>query len=232
MRLSGAIRAHGREVPAMNLGTNTLQRTASGLVAGLLALTMLFVVGSASAASASASASTSDTVSAPTGSVAKNANGKMKSTVTGKTAGGGKLSGTFTPLKFKQADGALVAKGVLHGVIKAADGTKSTFTTIRSLEVTQINGATLEDLAISSGAASACDILNLVLGPLDLNVLGLEVHLKKVVLDIVAVTGAGNLLGNLLCAVAGLLDGGLLAGLLGQLTTLLNQILAALGLGI
>ena len=125
-----------------------------------------------------------------------------------------------------------MVKGVLDGVITAADGTKSTFTTIKSLDVTKINGSTLADSAVSSGAASACDILNLVLGPLDLNVLGLEVHLKQVVLDIVAVTGAGNLLGNLLCAVAGLLDGGPLAGLLGQLSTLLNQILAALGLGI
>ena len=51
------------------------------------------------------------------------------------------------------------------------------------------------------------------------------------VIDIVAVTGAGNLLGNLLCAVTGLLDGGL-SGLLGRLTTLLNQILAQLGLGL
>lgn len=72
-----------------------------------------------------------------------------------------------------------------------------------------------------------------MLGPLDLNVLGLQVSLQRVVLDIVAVSGAGQLLGNLLCAVAGLLDGGgLLAGLLGQLTTLLNQILGALNLGV
>ena len=46
-----------------------------------------------------------------------------------------------------------------------------------------------------------------MLGPLDLNLLGLEVHLDPVVLDIVAQPGPGNLLGNLLCAVAGLLDG-------------------------
>ena len=71
-----------------------------------------------------------------------------------------------------------------------------------------------------------------MLGPLDLNVLGLEINLQRVVLDIIAVAGAGNLLGNLLCAVAGLLDGGPLAGLLGQLGTLLNQILAALNLGV
>ena len=83
-----------------------------------------------------------------------------------------------------------------------------------------------------SGKAAACDILNLVLGPLDLNVLGLQVSLQRVVLDIVAVAGAGQLLGNLLCAVAGLLDGGPLAGLLGQLSTLLNQILGLLNLGV
>ena len=71
-----------------------------------------------------------------------------------------------------------------------------------------------------------------MLGPLELNLLGLKVNLNRVVLDIVAVTGAGNLLGNLLCAVTGLLDGGPLAGLLGQLNNLLNQILDALNLGI
>lgn len=71
-----------------------------------------------------------------------------------------------------------------------------------------------------------CDILNLVLGPLDLDLLGLQVHLDQIVLDIVAESGAGNLLGNLLCAVAGLLDDG---GALSGLTDLLNQILGALG---
>ena len=51
-------------------------------------------------------------------------------------------------------------------------------------------------------------------------------------LDIIAATGAGNLLGNLLCAITGLLDGGPLAGLLGQLNALLNQILDVLNLGV
>jgi len=48
-------------------------------------------------------------------------------------------------------------------------------------------------------------------------------------LNITAVPGAGNLLGNLLCAVANLLNGGGgLSTLLTQLTNLLNQILGAL----
>ena len=63
----------------------------------------------------------------------------------------------------------------------------------------------------------ACPILHLDLGPLDLNLLGLHVHLNEVVLDIEAIPGPGNLLGNLLCAVAGLLDGVDLGGVLGNL---------------
>jgi hypothetical protein len=64
-----------------------------------------------------------------------------------------------------------------------------------------------------------------VLGPLHLDLLGLVVDLNQVHLTITAVPGAGNLLGNLLCAVANLLNGG---GTLGGLSTLLNQILAIL----
>jgi len=75
----------------------------------------------------------------------------------------------------------------------------------------------------------ACDIITLALGPLDLDVLGLRVALSPVDLLIEAIPGAGNLLGNLLCAVAGLLDGGLLgnllSNLLGAVTDLLNALL-------
>jgi hypothetical protein len=67
-----------------------------------------------------------------------------------------------------------------------------------------------------------CQILNLVLGPLDLNLLGLRVQLNRVLLNITAVACSGNLLGNLLCAVAHLLDG---PGFLANVAALLNQIL-------
>ena len=74
-----------------------------------------------------------------------------------------------------------------------------------------------------------CAILHLELGPLDLNLLGLEVELDDcangpVTVDITAVTGQGNLLGNLLCQ---LLDGGLI-NLGGTLQGLLNQIIGLL----
>ena len=64
-----------------------------------------------------------------------------------------------------------------------------------------------------------------MLGPLDLNLLGLEVHLNRVVLDIVGQPGPGNLLGNLLCAIAGLLDRN---GVLTEISQILNAILALL----
>jgi hypothetical protein len=82
---------------------------------------------------------------------------------------------------------------------------------------------------------TTCPILHLELGPLDLDLLGLQVHLDRVVLDITAVPGPGNLLGNLLCAIAGLLDGvdlgGVLGNLLQQLIDALIRLLQGLGGG-
>jgi hypothetical protein len=126
-----------------------------------------------------------------------------------------------------------MVKGVVQGVVHKA-GPDTTFTAIRSVPVKKINGQHLSRADAKSLVSNRapCNILHLVLGPLDLNLLGLVVHLNQVVLDITAVPGAGNLLGNLLCAVAGLLDGTPLAGLLGQIAGLLNQILAALNLGV
>ena len=83
------------------------------------------------------------------------------------------------------------------------------------------------DLAQTNGS---CQILDLVLGPLDLDLLGLQVHLNTVHLNITAQSGPGELVGNLLCAIAGLLDGGLpLNTVLGQIAALLNQLLGILG---
>jgi len=76
--------------------------------------------------------------------------------------------------------------------------------------------------ALAAPAAS-CSILNLVIGPIDLNLLGLQITTDQIVLNISAIPGAGNLLGNLLCAVANLLNSPSQ-----QLAALLNQILAIL----
>jgi hypothetical protein len=74
-----------------------------------------------------------------------------------------------------------------------------------------------------------CPILNLVLGPLNLDLLGLTVFLDTVTLVIGAEPG-GGLLGDLLCAVANLLNplGGILGSLL-EIADLLNQIIDIIG---
>lgn len=136
--------------------------------------------------------------------------------VQGTDGAGNVLNGLLTITSFATQGNQLVAQGVLNGTLTMADGTPNAVT---NLPVT---------VPVASVDPS-CAILNLVLGPLDLNLLGLTIHLNQVVLNITAVPGNGNLLGNLLCAVANLLNGGgPLSTLLTQLQTLLNSILAAL----
>jgi hypothetical protein len=136
--------------------------------------------------------------------------------VQGTDAAGDAFSGIVTITSFATQGNQLVAQGLLNGTLTKADGT-----------VNSIAGQAVT-LPVS-GIDPDCQILNLVLGPLDLNLLGLTIHLNQVVLNITAVPGAGNLLGNLLCDVANLLNGGgAVSTLLTQLQTLLNQILAAL----
>lgn len=78
-------------------------------------------------------------------------------------------------------------------------------------------------LALDGSPGAVCDILNLAVGPLHLEVLGLVVDLDDcnggpVTVDITAMPGEGKLLGNLLCAVAGLLDSGI------DLGSILNEL--------
>jgi hypothetical protein len=105
-----------------------------------------------------------------------------------------------------------VLQGVLDGTCTAtADPTR--FVTVSNQAV----NIPVADLA----AQQSCRILDLTLGPLHLDLLGLVVDLSQVDLDITAVPGAGNLLGNLLCAIAGLLG----QGQTNVVARLLNQLL-------
>jgi len=212
-------------------------------VAAILAAAL--VVPTASVGADSALASQTHPASSP---AAASSAGRMIAHVTGTAAHHQHLRGTFMPKHFSVRHGRLMVTGVLHGVV-TGKGSPTHFTTTRTFPVRRVDGVALRSLRGAAGragrqatpslatgqgsnavnaAAPACGILNLTLGPLDLNLLGLQVHLDRVVLNVTAQSGAGNLLGNLLCSVAGLLDGGPLAGLLGQLSSLLNQILGAL----
>jgi hypothetical protein len=77
-------------------------------------------------------------------------------------------------------------------------------------------------------AGNSCAILSLDLGPINLNLLGLVVRTNQIQLRIDAVQGPGNLLGNLLCGITGILNpsGALANTPLGQLAQILNALLA------
>jgi hypothetical protein len=125
-------------------------------------------------------------------------------------------------------NGRMVASGVLRG--KAGNQNVN-----QVFENAPLN---LTDTAPVPGVAAVrapnepgvCDVLFLDLGPLFLDLLGLTVDLAPVVLDIDAVPGPGNLLGNLLCALTGLLDpdlglGDLLNNTIQSILNAINQLL-------
>jgi len=193
-------------------------------VAALCAATVMtaFVPGPAVGAPSASATSTASAASDAAQSDRKQ--GTYTSKVRGTFGREGTVRGTFSPERFVAQRGEVFAVGVLDATLRRGNGElvgKATRTVSIPVQSASTDGAR---------GGAGCDILNLVLGPLDLNLLGLEIHLNRVVLDIVAVPGAGNLLGNLLCAVAGLLDGTGLNNLqLLRLSNLLNRILGLLG---
>ena len=209
------------------MNVRSINRPFAVLVSVLVTVSLALMAGSAASAP-SVSSATAESSARP---VAQNGQGHLASRIVGTTANGRSVTGKFTPIHFSKRDGKVKVRGMLMGVVHQADGSTRTFGVMRTMRVKSINGAPARTGAAGLRAAATCDILNLVLAPLDLDLHGLQVHLDRVVLNIVAQTGAGNLLGNLLCAVTGLLDGGL-NGLLGRLTRLLNRILGQLGLGL
>lgn len=132
--------------------------------------------------------------------------------IVGTLPGGGTFTGVLNVTNLVFQNGQLLASGTLVGTATQAGGTI----------VTAINQTFTNVLVGLLGTAGSCKILVLdIPGGLTLDVLGLVVDLAPVNLEIRAERGPGNLLGNLLCALVGLLDqGGPLAGIL----NLLNQI--------
>jgi len=193
------------------------------VLAATLALAVVALVGGGGAQAASAQTITNEF-------------GTLKtSKVTGHTSKGATFAGKYRVTKFVTRNGHLKAVGHLSGTLtKKSGATKAVSERVRmpvNMSATRAaNTASALPTTSSTASTSAvsCDVLHLVLGPLDLDLLGLVVHLDKVVLDITAVPGAGALLGNLLCAVVGLLDGTGIGGLSGILTNLLNAILGIL----
>jgi hypothetical protein len=188
------------------------------VTASALTLSMGIGVPAIMATSASAATNSGSAARVTTAAAAKS----ITSTVTGtftNADGKGTFNGTFTPTSFRVVNGALAAVGTVKGTLTDANG--SSLGSVSQTATLPIHTTGASGAAVP--AAAACNVLNLVLGPLNLNLLGLVVTLNQVHLNITAVPG--SLLGDLLCDVANLLNSG---GALSSIASLLNQILAAL----
>ena len=172
--------------------------------------------------------------------------------VSGVLSDGGTFAGTFTArrLSIDEATRQLSMTGILSGVATLADGSTENVTQLftTTLDMTSSRNMSSNDVKmhnvsqvpgceVTAGTSmfqqasyvrqvqASCDVLFLDLGPISLDLLGLTVDLSQVILDVNAVTGPGNLLGNLLCGLLGLLDG---VALIGAITTFLDNINAIL----
>jgi len=139
--------------------------------------------------------------------------------VAGTLAGGGTFAGSLNVTSLNFQNGDLLATGTLTGTVtRIIDG---------ATVVTQVTQTFTNVLLGLTSNGGQCRILTLDLGPLNLDLLGLIVDLSAVSLDITAQSGPGNLLGNLLCALVGLLDNP--NALLGDILDLLGNINRILG---
>jgi hypothetical protein len=176
----------------------------------MLAVTVVAALGLSTVGAGTASAAPS-APAAPTAEVSTPVTGSF----TDASGGAGTFAGSFTPTKFAAKDGNLLATGTLTGTLTDSAGA-------------DVGSVTQTVNAPTAVALATCRVLDLVLGPLHLDLLGLVVDLNQVHLVINAQSGPGNLLGNLLCAIAGLLDGTPTAPTLAAILNFLLALLAQL----
>jgi hypothetical protein len=117
--------------------------------------------------------------------------------VSGETENGGTFDGVIRGGQVTVQDGEAVLSGVLQGTVTNPDGSTERVSQ-------QFSGVPLA--VFNGGDAESCQILFLDVGPIFLDLLGLQVDLSPIQLDVTAVPGPGNLLGNLLCGLVGILD--------------------------
>jgi hypothetical protein len=109
----------------------------------------------------------------------------------------GLTDATATITDVSVVDGVLTATGTITGTVTALVGGIPT----------QIDVTDASFTAPLTVADATCDILTLNVGAIHLDLLGLVVDTSPIDVLISAAAAPGNLLGNLLCAVAHLLDG-------------------------
>jgi hypothetical protein len=143
-------------------------------------------------------------------------------------AGEAVFDGELAVKRFVGRSGEIMALAQLTGTIEK-NGKQHKVTRGVSLPVEEINVEGAPEGEVSAQQIGTCEVLNLVLGPISLNLLGLNVQIGggedglDPIAVIITADPTGGILGSLLCSLAGGLDGPLQ-----QIVGLLNQILGIL----
>jgi len=121
--------------------------------------------------------------------------------ITGKNKGKD-FKGTYTIKRFTSFGGKVFAVGTLKGTLKNRKVTRKNV---------RIPASVSQPASASQGpppnpTPGGCTILDLNLQPIDLNLLGLHLVTSRIEVLLEALPGQNALLGNLLCAITGLLD--------------------------
>jgi hypothetical protein len=166
---------------------------------------------------------------------------------TGTFHGGGEFTGTVAINRFEARDGRVVAVGFVQGVLRrggqilgsAVTGEVALPVSINSVAVLAGGGrvpdavqfrkvslaAVTEPNGRSAGVQETCSVVQIALGPHDVDLLGIEVSLSPIGLSL-AGDSAGPL-GALVCEVLMLLNN--VAGLVGVLNNILALLIGLLG---
>jgi hypothetical protein len=146
-----------------------------------------------------------------------------------KNNGNKNFNGTYTVDQFIVQDGEVFAEGTLVGDITNKHGKVTK--TVEETVLLPVTVAQPTSTARAFLAQNVCNVLFLQLGPITLNLLGLNLYVggpdnTPVIIELTA-DATGGLLGGLLCGLAGGLP--LDLGQLIQLVQLLNQLFGLLG---
>ena len=152
----------------------------------------------------------------------KSSSAKLIVPLTGTVVGGGTFTGSFSIVRFENRSGTIHAIGMVSGVVGGALA-RSGISGPLALPVTATTGPSL--VTPSAVVAQAtCDVLHLSFGGITLNLLGLDVALSPVTLDL---TGGSGPLGNLVCQIVTLLN--TVGDVVGLVVNLLNTLLGVVG---
>jgi hypothetical protein len=167
--------------------------------------------------------------------------------VSGTIAKGGEFTGTISINRFEQRDNQIVAVGFVSGVLSRGGRTLGTAVagevtwpvvlksggqliayryapgTARPMQIAWSPGGR-PAFSILRVQAQSCQVLDIALGPINVDILGFQVALSAVTFSL---TGGTGPLGDLVCAVSDLL--GNVAGLVNLLNSILGLLTGLLG---